>query len=180
MDPKGSKEKEETKETKDSGNVKESEDKNKGGLSYAVMVLVIIGLVLISVLIFKQIEVSKLTGQVVKLTEENKNLSSQSVSMISSLKNFYSTIKFGNVPFWEENNQGVVTAAVPLSSFTARKLGENVISDLGENAGNLVFKSVVRNQTIWTVVFVCKDDLNNTECGKQVVINEDEKTFSIQ
>ncbi len=184
MDSKETKESKDLKEVRESKEIKELEtgNENRRGLSYVVIILIIVGLILISVLVFKQAQITKLSGQVVKLTEENKNLNSQvneSFSTADSLKNFYGNIKSGNVPFWGENNKGAVTAIIPLNFYTARKLSEKIILGLNDNAENLVFKDISRNQTIWTAVFSCKDDLNNSECGKQVIIDDGKKTYII-
>ncbi len=181
------------KEAKDLKEVKDSEtkkDAKKGYWYYSVIVLVIL-IVLVAVGGYyfnlnnlKQNEISELQKQIGELTNNNKDLNLQITgfsSKVDSLKSFSEKIMQGNVPFWDENGEGIVVAMVPLNSYSARKLSEGIVlEDLGNaSANNLVFKNITRNGKNWTSLFVCKDNLNDSSCGATVAIDEIKKSYSL-
>jgi len=161
-----------------------TENSKKKGSSWYYYVLVIIIVIVIAVIVvnLKQNEISGLQKQVNQLKDTNTNLNSRVSGfsiLIDSLRNFSETSKGGNVPFWDQNSNDIVTGTVPLNFYGARVLSQNIISKNSEKfTDNLSFNKVIQNKTIWTASFTCSN-VNDSSCGATVVIDEANRAYSV-
>jgi hypothetical protein len=108
----------------------------------------------------------------------NSQLTGFSIA-IDSLKNFSQSAKIGSVPFWDQNSNDITLGNIPLNSYSAKILSQNIIFKNSENlVNNYTFKTVTKNKTIWTSNFICAD-INDSSCFATVVIDESSKSYNI-
>lgn len=172
-----------SKEAKNSKEKKDIKDINKRVWYYIIIILIVIIIVIGYFYYVKQNEISGLQNQINQLENNNTDLNNQITGYsvrIDSLKSFSKSVKSGNVAFWEENGEDVISAQVPLNFYSARIFSENIVSKFIDDSGSndYTFKNIKKNMSIWTANFVCRGAVNDSNCGAQVVIDEGQKSYS--
>lgn len=180
MDSKEAKESKGVKDTKETKTLKSS----KKGIWYFIVIVILI-IVILGLFVFYQTQTSGLQNQVNQLEKNNSDLNNQitgfsvKIDTLNKLKNFSENVKSGQVPFWDENSNDIITGIVPLNFYSARVLSQNIISKNSERfVNNFSFSKITQNKTIWTSNFVCSG-INDSSCGATVVINEGQRSYSV-
>jgi hypothetical protein len=160
----------------------EKKGKSRGGFYFLLVVVIVLIVIIVGYYFFNSSQTSGLQNQISQLKENNTNLNSQLTGFsiaIDSLKNFSQSAKSGSVPFWDQNSNDITFGIIPLNSYSAKILSQNIILKNSQNlANNYTFKSVTKNKSIWTSNFMCAD-VNDSSCFATVVIDESSKSYNV-
>jgi hypothetical protein len=148
---------------------------SKSWVWFLVVVLIVVVIALAYFINLKNNEILSLKAQ---LNQTPTNTGTN--GLIDALVVYDQGLKTGNVLFFNEAKDNFVGAVIPLSSYGAGKLAEDVISKLDGVNLSSYSKNVAKNGQEWTVIFTCEqNDSTSSVCNSQVKINETDRSYNL-
>ncbi|MBR9705328.1 hypothetical protein GOV12_07985 [Candidatus Pacearchaeota archaeon] len=129
--------------------------------------------------------VSELEGQIEQSQKTNANLNAYAVSLETQLedaKGVTKDIDTGFVPFWNEAGDMVQLFRVPVDFTYARKGALNLLTKFEDGSFEKDFKIVssIKQNKVWTIKFSCIEDKDYEICPGTMIIDENERIFSLE